>query len=114
MRLVTWKVNSLAGERVPQEAGWIEAGAGGLRVASVYDPAAFGGSTHVTEGERRRLRAVLERGRLVEVFRRLHPVEPGSTWWDDRAGHFHRRMGPRIDHLLLSEQLAGAAGPGLT
>jgi exodeoxyribonuclease-3 len=72
----------------------------------VHDPAAFLGSTHVTEDERRRLRAVLERGRLVDVYRRLHPVEPGYTWWDYRAGHFGRRMGLRIDQMLVSEGLA--------
>ena len=39
--------------------------------------------------------------------RRLNPVDPGFTWWDYRAGRFHRRMGLRIDQTLVSEELAG-------
>ncbi len=67
----------------------------------VYDPAAFIGSTHVTADERVRLRAVLEAGGLVDAFRALHPDEPGFTWWDYRQGHFHRKMGLRIDLALV-------------
>jgi exodeoxyribonuclease III len=69
----------------------------------VYDPAAFAGSTHVTEGERRRLRHL----GLVDVFRACHASEPGFTWWDYRAGHFHKGMGLRIDLVLVSEDLSG-------
>lgn len=71
----------------------------------VYDPAAFAGSTHVTPAERARFRALLDAG-LVDAFRELHPDEPGFTWWDYRQGHFHRRMGLRIDAFLLSPGLA--------
>jgi exodeoxyribonuclease-3 len=71
----------------------------------VYDPAAFVGSTHVTEDERSRVGALLDGG-FVDAFRRLHPEEVGYTWWDYRAGHFHRRMGLRIDLALLRAPLA--------
>jgi exodeoxyribonuclease-3 len=71
----------------------------------VYDPAAFVGSTHVTEDERSRVAALLDGG-FVDAFRRLHPEEVGYTWWDYRAGHFHRRMGLRIDLALLRAPLA--------
>jgi exodeoxyribonuclease III len=71
----------------------------------VYDPAAFVGDTHVTEPERERFRALLAAG-TADAFRELHPDEPGFTWWDYRQGHFHRRMGLRIDALLLSPPLA--------
>jgi exodeoxyribonuclease III len=73
----------------------------------VYDPAAFVGETHVTEEERSRLRAVLEAGGFVDAFRAEHPDEPGFTWWDYRAGHFHKRMGLRIDLALVKASLAG-------
>ena len=73
----------------------------------VYDPAAFAGSTHVTPQERSRLAAVLDAGGLLDAFRVLHPDEPGFTWWDYRAGHFHKRMGLRIDLALVKEDLAG-------
>jgi exodeoxyribonuclease III len=68
----------------------------------VYDPEAFAGSTHVTPEERARLEAVLERGGLADAYRALEPEEPGFTWWDYRQGHFHRKMGLRIDLALLS------------
>ncbi len=72
----------------------------------VYDPTAFAGSTHVTEAERGRLREVLQAGGLVDAFRALHPDEPGFTWWDYRQGHFHRKMGLRIDLALVGRSLA--------
>ena len=74
----------------------------------VYDPAAFVGDTHVTPAERERFAALLEAG-TVDAFRALHPDEPGFTWWDYRQGHFHRKMGLRIDALLLSPPLAERA-----
>jgi exodeoxyribonuclease-3 len=73
----------------------------------VYDPAAFVGSTHVTDDERSRLARLVETGGLVDAFRALHPDEQQFTWWDYRQGHFHRGMGLRIDLALLSEDLAG-------
>jgi exodeoxyribonuclease-3 len=72
----------------------------------VYDPAAFVGSTHVTEPERERFRALLAAG-TADAFRELHPDEPGFTWWDYRQGHFHRKLGLRIDAHLVSAPLAG-------
>lgn len=72
----------------------------------VYDPAAFVGSTHVTPQERTRLAAVLESGGLIDAYRELHPGEAGFTWWDYRQGHFHRKLGLRIDLALLDASLA--------
>jgi exodeoxyribonuclease III len=72
----------------------------------VYDPAAFAGATHVTTDERERLEAIIERGGLVDAFRRLHPDEVQYTWWDYRQGHFHKNLGLRIDYALVAEQLA--------
>ena len=73
----------------------------------VYDPAAFAGSTHVTPAERSRLGAIIEAG-LGDAFRALEPHAPGFTWWDYRQGHFHRKMGLRIDYALLGAALAGS------
>lgn len=72
----------------------------------VWDPAAWEGSTHVTEDERSRLDAVEKEGDLVDCFRAVHPDEQGFTWWDYRGGSFHRGMGLRIDLLLASSQMA--------
>ena len=71
----------------------------------VYDPAAFVGATHVTEEERSRFRALLETGK-VDAYRHLEAEEPGFTWWDYRAGHFHKKLGLRIDAVLVSPALA--------
>ena len=85
--------------------------AGDMNVApadiDVYDPVAFAGETHVTEDERSRLDRMLGAGGLVDAFRSLHPDEPGFTWWDYRAGNFHRGMGLRIDLALVSDDLIG-------
>ena len=72
----------------------------------VYDPAAFAGSTHVTTEERGRLATVLDAGDLRDAYRELHPEEVGYTWWDYRQGHFHRKLGLRIDLALVGGPLA--------
>jgi exodeoxyribonuclease-3 len=83
--------------------------AGDMNIAptdtDVYDPAAFVGSTHVTPEERGRLQRILEAG-LVDGYRQLHPEEVQYTWWDYRAGHFHKGLGLRIDLALVSTGLA--------
>ncbi|MBW3605854.1 MAG: endonuclease/exonuclease/phosphatase family protein, partial [Actinobacteria bacterium] len=71
----------------------------------VWDTSAVHGATHITDDERRRLRAVLDTG-YIDAFRTVHPDEPGFTWWDYRAGHFHKGFGLRIDLALLSEPLS--------
>lgn len=73
----------------------------------VYDPAAFAGETHVTEDERSRLETILDAGGLVDAYAAAPTGTHRYTWWDYRAGHFHKNLGLRIDLLLLSESLAG-------
>ncbi|UTI65673.1 exodeoxyribonuclease III [Paraconexibacter antarcticus] len=77
--------------------------------ADVYDPAAFAGATHVTEAERRALAEVARAGGLSDAYRAVHPEpEQQFTWWDYRAGHFHKGLGLRIDLILASAGIAGA------
>jgi exodeoxyribonuclease-3 len=99
-----------AAARVRELAGTPLALAGDMNVApadvDVYDPAAFAGSTHVTAPERTALQALRDAGPLVDAFRHLHPDEQQFTWWDYRAGHFHKGLGLRIDLALVSPQLA--------
>jgi len=84
--------------------------AGDINIApgdlDIYDPAAFVGSTHATPEERARLSLIKERGGLVDAYRHLHPIEQQFTWWDYRAGNFHKNLGLRIDLALVSERLA--------
>ena len=72
----------------------------------VYDPAAFVGSTHVTTDERSRLERLLSDGGLVDTYRDVNPAEVGYTWWDYRAGNFHKKLGLRIDYILASPDVA--------
>src|SRR5439155_1548999 len=61
--------------------------------------------THVSPREREAFFRLCEWG-LVDVYRRHHP-EPGRySWWDYRAGDFHRNFGMRIDHLLATRPIA--------
>jgi exodeoxyribonuclease III len=76
--------------------------------ADLWDPAAFVGATHVSEPERKALAEILDWG-LEDTFRRFHPNGGIFSWWDYRAGNFHKGMGMRIDLVLLSKSLASRA-----
>ncbi|MEU8799467.1 exodeoxyribonuclease III [Spirillospora sp. NPDC048819] len=72
----------------------------------VWDPAVFADSTHVTPAERQALADLLDLG--------LHDVVPTPmkgphpyTYWDYRAGMFHKNMGMRIDLFYANEAVAG-------
>ena len=81
---------------------------GDLNVAptdlDVWDPRACHGGTHVSRRERDAVARLCDWG-LADAYRRHHP-EPGRyTWWDYRAGAFHKNYGMRIDHLLVTAPL---------
>ncbi|HEY3237006.1 MAG TPA: exodeoxyribonuclease III [Polyangiaceae bacterium] len=71
----------------------------------VWDETACHGGTHVSEPERQQFRRLLAWG-LVDAYRIRHPEPERYTWWDYRAGNFHKNMGMRIDHLLVTRSLA--------
>jgi exodeoxyribonuclease-3 len=71
----------------------------------VYDPDQFVNSTHVTPEERAAHRALLDSG-LRDAYRVVSPDGQRFTWWDYRAGHFHKNFGMRIDHVLLTPDLS--------
>jgi exodeoxyribonuclease-3 len=72
--------------------------------ADVWDARACHGGTHVSGPERQAFAGLLRWG-LIDAYR-LHHQEPGRyTWWDYRAGNFHKNFGMRIDHLLVSAPL---------
>ena len=75
--------------------------------ADVWDAAAVHGGTHVSEPERAAFRALLDLG-LVDAYRSRHD-EPGRfSWWDYRAGNFHKNLGMRIDLVYATPPLAGS------
>jgi exodeoxyribonuclease-3 len=73
--------------------------------ADVWDADAVHGGTHVSEPERQAFRRLLDWG-LTDAYRARRP-EPGRfSWWDYRAGNFHKNLGMRIDHLLVTGSVA--------
>ena len=73
--------------------------------ADVWDAKAAHGGTHVSPREREAFFNLVRWG-LVDIYR-LHHSEPGRyTWWDYRAGDFHKNFGMRIDHLVATRPVA--------
>ncbi len=70
----------------------------------VWDPLACHGGTHVSPPERAAF-ARLRGWGLVDAYRIHHPQPGRYTWWDYRAGNFHKNFGMRIDHLLVTAPL---------
>jgi exodeoxyribonuclease-3 len=72
----------------------------------VWDIAAFQGSTHVTPAERAALGELRAAG-LTDVVPRIEKGPHPFTYWDYRAGSFHKGMGMRIDLVYANEPFAG-------
>ncbi len=71
----------------------------------VHDPVAWEGKVLFSQPEREALQSLLGLG-LKDSFRLFEQPERSYTWWDYRTLAFRRKMGLRIDHILLSEELA--------
>jgi exodeoxyribonuclease-3 len=74
----------------------------------VYDPALYVGTTHTSQPERAAFAGLLDWG-LVDVFRVRYDAGGLYSWWDYRAGNFHKGKGMRIDHVLATPPLADRA-----
>jgi exodeoxyribonuclease-3 len=72
----------------------------------VWDAAALVDATHVSVPEREALQRLLDWG-LTDVFRDRYPdTDRLFSWWDYRAGNFHKGIGMRIDLVLGSASFA--------
>ncbi len=71
----------------------------------VHDPAAWAGQVLCSGPERDAFRGLIALG-LSDSFRRFPQPERSYTWWDYRMNAFRRKMGLRIDHILLTTPLA--------
>jgi exodeoxyribonuclease-3 len=71
----------------------------------VWDAVAAHGGTHVSEPERAALARLRDWG-LVDTYRALNAAPGRFSWWDYRAGMFHRNEGMRIDLLYATEPVA--------
>ncbi len=67
----------------------------------VWDIARFVDSTHVTPAERAAMDALVAWG-LVDVVPRPGKGDRPFTYWDYRAGMFHKDFGMRIDYVLAT------------
>ncbi len=71
----------------------------------VWSEAKAHGGTHVSPKERAALATLRDWG-LADTYRSVRP-EPGRfSWWDYRAGMFHRNEGMRIDLLYATAPVA--------
>ena len=71
----------------------------------VWDPVKAHGGTHVSEPEREALARLREWG-LTDAYRSQEQRGGRFSWWDYRAGMFHRNEGMRIDLLYVTESVA--------
>lgn len=72
----------------------------------VFDPQSFAANDALFQPETlRRWRALVNLG-LTDAYRALHDDDKAYTFWDYQAGCWPRDLGLRIDHFLLSPQLA--------
>ncbi|MBI3746551.1 MAG: endonuclease/exonuclease/phosphatase family protein, partial [Chloroflexi bacterium] len=72
----------------------------------VWDAVATHGGTHVSEPEREAL-ARLRAWGLEDAFRAVNGASGRFSWWDYRAGMFHRNEGMRIDLLYATAPVVG-------
>ncbi|HEX5149733.1 MAG TPA: exodeoxyribonuclease III [Candidatus Limnocylindrales bacterium] len=71
----------------------------------VWDAVAAHGGTHVSEPEREALARLRDWG-LTDTYRKVNAAPGRFSWWDYRAGMFHRNEGMRIDLLYATEAVA--------
>ena len=71
----------------------------------VHDPQAWEGQVLCSVPERDAFRSLLGLG-LADSFRLFEQPEKSFSWWDYRMNGFKRNLGLRIDHVLLTSNLA--------
>jgi exodeoxyribonuclease-3 len=72
----------------------------------VHDPKRWEGQIHFSEPEREALHRLMQQVGLADAFRLFTQPEKEFSWWDYRLAAFQRNWGLRIDHILLSPELA--------
>ncbi|MDV6344598.1 exodeoxyribonuclease III [Nitrosomonas sp. Is37] len=71
----------------------------------VHDPELWKDHVLCSEPERNAFQELLKLG-LVDSFRLFDQPDKSYTWWDYRMLAFRRNRGLRIDHIMLSNELA--------
>lgn len=70
-----------------------------------YGGARFKGHIFHTDEERGLVERLKGAG-LVDLYRAKYPDNIGFSWWDYRAGQFHKNEGMRLDMLFATKSLA--------
>jgi exodeoxyribonuclease III len=73
----------------------------------VHDPKVWDGKVLFSEPEKAAFRELVALG-LKDCFRLFEQPDKSFSWWDYRMNGFKRNLGLRIDHILLSPELAKA------
>ena len=71
----------------------------------VHDPKLWEGKVLFSEPEKAAFNELVALG-LCDSFRLFDQPEKSYSWWDYRTNGFKRGLGLRIDHILLSAELA--------
>jgi exodeoxyribonuclease-3 len=71
----------------------------------VHDPKLWEGKILFSEPEKAAFKDLVALG-LCDSFRLFDQPEKSYSWWDYRTNGFKRGLGLRIDHILLSAELA--------
>ena len=74
----------------------------------VYDPDSWREKVLCSTPEREAFRRLCQLG-LHDAFRLFNQEDQQYSWWDYRAAMFRRRLGLRIDHILITEGLCANA-----
>jgi exodeoxyribonuclease-3 len=72
----------------------------------VHDPRRWAGQIHFSDAERAAMRRLMQEAGVADAFRLFPQPEREFSWWDYRLAAFQRNWGLRIDHILLSPELA--------
>lgn len=70
----------------------------------VYDPEKWHEKILCSTPERQWFQDLLQLG-LTDALRHVDSNNPNYTWWDYRMNMFRRKLGLRIDHILISRAL---------
>ena len=71
----------------------------------VPDPKSCKDQILCSDNERQSLKKLTDLG-LLDLFNKFDFPEKTYTWWDYRAGCFHRNIGYRIDLILATQAIA--------
>ena len=71
----------------------------------VHDPKLWEGKVLFSDAEKAAFNELVALG-LSDSFRLFEQAEKSYSWWDYRTNGFKRGLGLRIDHILLSAELA--------